>query len=94
MSDYRDLNYDGCVYLAAGILEQANTDFKKCARKIKELERGMYTEEEKKEIKALKCKMTAIKRFYLSDFGQLLSNGNGQKIIERLEGDINRQNKK
>jgi len=85
--DINELNLDGCTFLAAGILEQAINDYKLALRGKYKKPKGVPYDD---------C--NTLEEFFLSDFGQDLSNNNGELIIQRCkdeiaEGKIGRRNR-
>ena len=67
------------MYLSAGILEQAIADYKA-------LLRGKVLYDGQRDI--IPETTETLERFFLSDFGQLLSNGNGDYIIRRCKKEV------
>lgn len=70
---------DGCIELAAAIVKQAMSDYKAALKgNCKEASRT------KKE-----CE-----RFFLSDYGQMLTAGNGERIIEMCKEEVKKKQRK
>lgn len=71
------LDEDGVYRLAIAVIKLAVEDYRIYRR-------AYATELSRIEQRILKDKMRHIERFLLSAYGQMLSFGNGEKIVERL----------